>query len=58
MCDSRARIGVDVGATFAGIVYHASEAERTLIHKVPTTPDDPSIGGMGGLVPYSRRRPL
>ncbi|MCE2482647.1 MAG: hypothetical protein J4F33_07130 [Alphaproteobacteria bacterium] len=58
MCDSEARIGVDVGATFTDIVYHDAEAERTLIHKVLTTPGDLSIGVMRDLFPSFRRRPL
>ena len=43
-------IGVDVGGTFTDIVYTDTASNRTLIHKVPTTPDDPSGGVMAGIV--------
>jgi len=45
-------IGVDVGGTFTDVVFCDTEAGRVAIHKVPTTPDDPSrgvIAGIGGL---------
>ena len=58
LSDSQARLGVDVGATFADIVYHDAEVERTLIHKVLTTPDDLSIGVVSGLVPSCWWSPL
>jgi N-methylhydantoinase A len=35
-------IGVDVGGTFTDIVFADTESGRTLIHKMPTTRDDPS----------------
>ena len=37
-------IGVDVGGTFTDIVFADTRTGRTLIHKVPTTRDDPSRG--------------
>jgi N-methylhydantoinase A/oxoprolinase/acetone carboxylase beta subunit len=37
-------IGVDVGGTFTDIVFADIESGRTLIHKTPTTKDDPSRG--------------
>lgn len=43
-------IGVDVGGTFTDLVFADTEAGSTLIHKVPTTPDDPSRGVVSGLV--------
>jgi N-methylhydantoinase A/oxoprolinase/acetone carboxylase beta subunit len=43
-------IGVDVGGTFTDIVYTDTASNRTLTHKVPTTPDDPSGGVMAGIV--------
>ncbi len=37
-------IGVDVGGTFTDIVFADTKSGRTLIHKTPTTRDDPSRG--------------
>ncbi|MFI5033136.1 MAG: hydantoinase/oxoprolinase N-terminal domain-containing protein, partial [Reyranellales bacterium] len=42
-------IGVDVGGTFTDLVYADTEAGRTGVHKVSTTPDDPSRGVVTGL---------
>jgi N-methylhydantoinase A/oxoprolinase/acetone carboxylase beta subunit len=42
-------IGVDVGGTFTDIVFADTEAGRTLIHKTPTTRDDPSRGVVTGI---------
>ncbi|MFZ2007733.1 MAG: hydantoinase/oxoprolinase family protein, partial [Stellaceae bacterium] len=42
-------IGVDVGGTFTDLVYADTETGRTLIHKVPTTKDDPSRGVVAGI---------
>ena len=39
-------IGVDVGGTFTDLVLSDTERDLTVIHKVPTTPADPS-GGAG-----------
>ncbi|OZI67272.1 hydantoinase/oxoprolinase family protein [Bordetella genomosp. 11] len=36
------RIGVDVGGTFTDLVLVHAESGRTVFHKVPSTPDDPS----------------
>ncbi len=35
-------IGVDVGGTFTDIVYCDMASGQVAIHKVSTTPDDPS----------------
>ncbi len=43
------RLGVDVGGTFTDLIYVDDEAGRILVHKVPTTPDDPSQGTVRGL---------
>src|SRR6202012_1927954 len=43
-------IGVGVGGTFTDIVFADTESGRTLIHKVPTTPDDPARGVIVGIV--------
>ena len=37
-------IGVDIGGTFTDVVYADTESSDIRIHKVPTTPDDPSVG--------------
>ncbi|MEO1491325.1 MAG: hydantoinase/oxoprolinase family protein [Pseudomonadota bacterium] len=42
-------IGVDVGGTFTDIVFHDTEGGATHIHKVPTTPDNPARGVLGGI---------
>ncbi len=43
-------IGVDVGGTFTDLVFADTEAGRTAVHKVSTTPDDPSRGVVQGLM--------
>lgn len=43
-------IGVDVGGTFTDIVLADTDSGLTLIHKVPTTQDDPSRGVIEGVV--------
>ena len=45
----RYRIGVDVGGTFTDAVVLDEESGMTLVVKVPTTPDDPSLGFMTAL---------
>lgn len=42
-------IGVDVGGTFTDLVVSDTEQNAVLIHKVPTTPDDPSVGAIKGI---------
>ena len=42
-------IGVDVGGTFTDIVYCDMETGHVAIHKVSTTPDDPSRGILQGI---------
>lgn len=42
-------IGVDVGGTFTDLVYCNLETGDLAIHKVSTTPDDPSRGVMRGV---------
>ncbi len=43
-------IGVDVGGTFTDIVYCDMATGDVAIHKVSTTPDDPSRGIVQGVV--------
>ncbi len=42
-------IGVDVGGTFTDVVFTDTQAATTVIHKVPTTPRDPSEGVLSGI---------
>ena len=42
-------IGVDVGGTFTDLVYCNLETGDLAIHKVSTTPDDPSRAVMQGV---------
>jgi N-methylhydantoinase A/oxoprolinase/acetone carboxylase beta subunit len=48
-------IGVDVGGTFTDIVFADTDNGRTLIHKVPTTPDDPARGVIAGILELCAR---
>ncbi len=43
------RLGVDVGGTFTDLIYVDDEAGTVLVHKLPTTPDDPSRGTVQGI---------
>jgi N-methylhydantoinase A/oxoprolinase/acetone carboxylase beta subunit len=43
------RLGVDVGGTFTDLIYVDDEAGKILVHKIPTTPEDPSQGTVQGL---------
>lgn len=42
-------IGADVGGTFTDLVLTDTESNRTLIHKVPSTPDDSSRAVLQGI---------
>src|SRR5882672_4745759 len=42
-------IGVDVGGTFTDMVFTDTETGRTIIHKAPTTLNDPSQGVIMGV---------
>src|SRR5262245_15663233 len=42
-------IGVDVGGTFTDLVLSDIEQNVTVIHKLPTTPADPSAGVLAGI---------
>src|SRR5260370_32996194 len=43
-------IGVDVGGTFTDLVYADTDAGATAVHKISTTPDDPSRAVVQGLM--------
>ena len=42
------RVGVDVGGTFTDLIYVDDEAGVIRVHKLPTTPGDPSQGTIAG----------
>jgi N-methylhydantoinase A/oxoprolinase/acetone carboxylase beta subunit len=48
-------IGVDVGGTFTDLVFSDTERGVTLIHKVATTPADPSAGVLTGIAELCQR---
>jgi N-methylhydantoinase A len=41
-------IGIDVGGTFTDLVFVDTQSGATAIHKLPTTPDDPSRAVVNG----------
>jgi N-methylhydantoinase A/oxoprolinase/acetone carboxylase beta subunit len=43
------RLGVDFGGTFTDQIYVDDEAGQVMIHKLATTPDDPSRGTIQGI---------
>jgi N-methylhydantoinase A/oxoprolinase/acetone carboxylase beta subunit len=43
------RVGVDVGGTFTDLIFVDDEAGKILVHKLPTTPADPSRGTVQGI---------
>lgn len=43
------RVGVDIGGTFTDIVVQNKRDGSTLLHKVLSTPDNPSVGMLRGL---------
>jgi N-methylhydantoinase A/oxoprolinase/acetone carboxylase beta subunit len=43
-------IGVDVGGTFTDLVLTDTDTGQAVVHKVPTTPEDPSTGVMEGMI--------
>src|SRR3954447_24669684 len=49
------RLGVDVGGTFTDLIYVDDEAGTVLVHKLPTTPDDPSRGTVQGIQELTAR---
>lgn len=46
---TKLRVGVDIGGTFTDIVVQNPELGTTLVHKVLSTPHDPSVGMLQGL---------
>jgi N-methylhydantoinase A len=47
--------GVDIGGTFTDIVFADTERDLMLVHKVPTTPADPSQGVISGILELGQR---
>jgi 5-oxoprolinase (ATP-hydrolysing)/N-methylhydantoinase A len=43
------RVGVDVGGTFTDLIAVDDETGTVLVHKLPTTPEDPSKGTVQGI---------
>ena len=43
------RLGVDVGGTFTDLIYVDDEAGTVIVHKIPSTPADPSEGTVQGI---------
>jgi N-methylhydantoinase A/oxoprolinase/acetone carboxylase beta subunit len=48
------RVGVDVGGTFTDLIYLDDETGKILVHKLPTTPADPSEGTIAGIVELTK----
>ena len=48
-------IGVDVGGTFTDVVYADTVTHQVLVHKVPTTSADPSVGVITGITDLCKR---
>src|SRR5687768_16255375 len=48
-------VGVDVGGTFTDLVLFDTAKNTTIVHKVPSTPDDPSRGVVNGILELCRR---
>ncbi|APH71353.1 hydantoinase/oxoprolinase family protein [Aquibium oceanicum] len=48
-------VGVDVGGTFTDVMFSDTAAKKAMIHKVPTTGDDPSRGVMTGILELCER---
>ncbi len=51
-------IGVDVGGTFTDVVYTDTDTHQVLIHKVPTTSVDPSVGVITGITDLCKRNEI
>ena len=49
------RVGVDVGGTFTDVIYLDDVGKKVIVHKVPTTGDDPSRGVMTGILELCQR---
>ncbi|MGI9225877.1 MAG: hydantoinase/oxoprolinase family protein [Woeseiaceae bacterium] len=43
------RVAIDIGGTFTDLVLWDDDAEQVVVHKLPSTPDDPARAGLNGL---------
>ena len=53
--DKPVRIGVDIGGTFTDLQIFDTRNSRIVAHKLPTTPEDPSIALVEGIKAAGRR---
>ena len=49
------RAGLDIGGTFTDLVFWDDESADVVVHKLPSTPDDPARAGLEGLTELLRR---
>ena len=49
------RAGLDIGGTFTDLVFWDDESAEVVVHKLPSTPDDPARAGLEGLAELLRR---
>ncbi len=47
---ARYRIGFDIGGTFTDFILLDAERDEIRLHKCLTTPHDPSVGALAGLI--------
>ena len=52
------RAAIDIGGTFTDLVFWDDAARRTVVHKLPSTPDDPARAGIDGLTGLLERAEL
>jgi len=43
------RAAIDIGGTFTDLVLWDDDADSVVVHKLPSTPDDPGLAGFNGL---------
>jgi len=55
--ERRWRVGVDVGGTFTDVAILDPVSRAVEIYKIPTTPEDPSVGVLNGLRFVAEQRP-
>lgn len=49
------KAAIDIGGTFTDLVYWDDESRQIVVHKLPSTPDDPARAGLDGLGELLRR---
>ncbi len=49
------RAAIDIGGTFTDLVFWDDEARQVVVHKLPSTPDDPGRAGIDGLEQLMQR---